>query len=597
MSTEAIIQGAETFSAPGERAGVLLLHGYMSTVQQLRGWAQAFASAGYAVEAPLLPGHGTTAEECADTGWADYLRCARAAYKSLAARHRQVFVGGLCLGAELAGWLALEYPETTAGLLVLNAPFRAPGNSTPGIWQKMLEAGKRFFQWPAPPVLIADPDAEPLIYYDKIPMAPMVSIYEACEALWERLGEIRCPVLVFTSRLDENSMENSAPWFERVSGPSERIILERSNHVATLDYDSKILEASSLAFVQKIVAQPSPASTAPGGRSAAIAVRHLVKQYPRASARAVDDLSFTVEQGEIFGLLGPNGAGKTTTIGILTTQISPTSGQAEIMGIDTMSDPMSARQLISIVPQRANLDQSLYASEILTYHASYHGISRSEREARAATLLDEFGLDGRGRERVKSYSGGMTQRLMIARALMHNPAVLILDEPTNNLDPQTRLFLWERIRQLRQRGITILLTTHDMEEASRLCDRIAIMDHGKLLACDTPTRLESLIPGGTTLEVQVRQPALVGAASESSRLSSQLSSLPSVNKVDLLAPDDASQQIDLTTLRIYGNDVTALIPQVVQAVARTEHELCYLQAHRPSLEDVFIYLTGRNLRS
>lgn len=202
MSTQAIIQGAEAFSAPGERAGVLLLHGYMSTVQQLRGWAQAFARAGYAVEAPLLPGHGTTPEDCASTGWEDYLSCARAAYESLAARHSQVFVGGLCLGAELAGWLALEHPETTAGLLVLNAPFRAPGNSTPGIWQKMLEAGKQFFQWPSPLVLIADPDAEPLIYYDKIPMAPMITIYDACEKLWERLGEIHCPVLMFISRFD-----------------------------------------------------------------------------------------------------------------------------------------------------------------------------------------------------------------------------------------------------------------------------------------------------------------------------------------------------------------------------------------------------------
>lgn len=597
MSTEAIIQGAEAFSTPGERAGVLLLHGYMSTVQQVRGWAQAFARAGFAVEAPLLPGHGTTPEDCVRTGWTDYLNCARAAYASLAARHRQVFVGGLCLGSELAAWLALENPETTAGLVVLNAPFRSPGKSRPGIWQEMMAAGKQFFQWPTPPVDVADPDAEPLISYDKIPMAPMVSIYEACEALWERLGEIRCPVLVFTSRLDENSMANSSPWLERVSGPSKRIILERSKHIATLDYDREFLAASSLAFAQKIVEQPQPTSIASDGRPAAITVRHLVKQYTQASQPAVDDLSFTVEQGEIFGLLGPNGAGKTTTIGILTTQVSPTGGQAEIMGIDVMSDPMSVKRLISIVPQRANLDQSLYAREILTYHASYHGIPRSEREARAAALLEEFGLGNRGREHVKSYSGGMTQRLLIARALMHDPAVLILDEPTNHLDPQTRLFLWERIQQVRQRGLTILLTTHDMEEASRLCDRIAIMDHGKLLACDTPAGLEALIPGGITLEVQVRQPALAGTTSEHGQLSSQLGSLPAVKKVEELAPGEADQQTDQTTLRLYGRNVTALIPQVVQTVAQAELELCHLQVHRPSLEDVFIYLTGRDLRS
>src|SRR5579871_2069909 len=250
---------------------------------------------------------------------------------------------------------------------------------------------------------------------------------------------------------------------------------------------------------------------------AAIDVQHLVKRYPKANTNAVDDISFTVKQGEIFGLLGPNGAGKTTTIGVLTTGIRPTSGSARIMGIEVTADPMSVKQRIAVVPQQSNLDRSLRAREILTFHASYHGMSRSERNTRADALLKELGLGDRGKDRVVRYSGGMAQRLMLARALMHSPDVLFLDEPTNSLDPQSRLFLWDRIRSLNEQGVTILLTTHDMEEADQLCGRIAIMDHGKILVLDTPTELKKLIPGGTSLELRVRIPehALVGEARQS----------------------------------------------------------------------------------
>jgi ABC-2 type transport system ATP-binding protein len=205
-------------------------------------------------------------------------------------------------------------------------------------------------------------------------------------------------------------------------------------------------------------------------------------------------------------LLGPNGAGKTTTIGVLTTSIIPTHGAVHIMDIDVAHDPIGTKQCISVVPQKSNLDQHLNAREILTFHASYHGVSRKERNTRADELLAEFGLTKRSKEMVHNYSGGMTQRIMIARALMHTPDVLFLDEPTNNLDPQARLFLWERIRVLQERGMTIMLTTHDMEEASKLCNRIAIMDHGHILVCNTPTELEKLIPGGTTLELRVTVP-------------------------------------------------------------------------------------------
>ncbi|HET8911612.1 MAG TPA: ABC transporter ATP-binding protein [Ktedonobacteraceae bacterium] len=341
----------------------------------------------------------------------------------------------------------------------------------------------------------------------------------------------------------------------------------------------------------------------------AIEVCNLVKRYPKATTSAVDNVSFAVKQGEIFGFLGPNGAGKTTTIGILTTRVLPTSGIARIMGIDVTSDPIAIKQNISIVPQRSNLDLSLNARDILTFHASYHGVPRAERNALADTLLEEFGLTKRSKDMVRNYSGGMAQRVMLARALMHTPKVLFLDEPTNNLDPQTRLFLWERIRTLQERGITILLTTHDMEEASRLCDRIAIMDHGQILDCDTFTNLESLIPGGTTLELRItipeHVPALVGQhelssnSSIASNLQQALGQIPGISKIEKisLTKQEKEAQTNLSIFRLYGESVPTLITQAIHVITEWNAELQDLHLHRPSLEDVFIYLTGRNLRS
>jgi ABC-2 type transport system ATP-binding protein len=219
------------------------------------------------------------------------------------------------------------------------------------------------------------------------------------------------------------------------------------------------------------MATVAPAATHPDFERS-IEVRDLVKRYPRSTTNAVDGVSFSVRRGEIFGLLGPNGAGKTTTIGVLTASVQPTSGSASITGVDVARNPISLKQRIAVVPQQSNLDRSLKVREILTFHAAYHSVPRKERETRADALLDELGLGDRKRDRVSRYSGGMAQRLMIARALMHAPDVLFLDEPTNNLDPQSRLFLWDRIRALNQQGLTILLTTHDMVEADQLCQRI-----------------------------------------------------------------------------------------------------------------------------
>ena len=334
--------------------------------------------------------------------------------------------------------------------------------------------------------------------------------------------------------------------------------------------------------------------------SAAIEVIDLVKRYAKAQVNAVDGVSFTVQRGEIFGLLGPNGAGKTTIIGALNSSVIPTKGQTRIMGFDVAADPISVKQRIAIVPQQSNLDRSLRAREILTYHAAYHGVPRKEREARATELLTELGMEKRGKDTVGRYSGGMAQRLMIARALMHSPDVLFLDEPTNNLDPQSRLFLWERIKLMNSQGLTILLTTHDMDEADQLCQRIAIMDHGKILALDTPSELKKLIPGATSLNLRVRQPerVLLGAATTSANtLLDALRQLPNVTKVDEVPPpagEEAPQGV--VDYRLYAEDAGTLIVGATQAITNQAAELRDLHLARPSLEDVFIYLTGRNLR-
>ena len=232
-----------------------------------------------------------------------------------------------------------------------------------------------------------------------------------------------------------------------------------------------------------------------------IEVVELRKRYAPKAPEAVAGISFEARRGEVFGLLGPNGAGKTTTIGALTTRVRPTSGYVAIDGIDVQADPVAVKQRIAVVPQRPNLDRQLKAIENLTFHAAYFGYGRAERRKRALEVMKALGLEGREDEDVNNLSGGMAQRLLIARALMHRPQVLFLDEPTTGLDPQSRLFLWDRIEELREAGTTILLTTHDMVEADRLCDNIAIVDHGTIVALDTPSGLRRLLPGAGGVEV------------------------------------------------------------------------------------------------
>ena len=336
----------------------------------------------------------------------------------------------------------------------------------------------------------------------------------------------------------------------------------------------------------------------PGQKEIAIKVQNMVKYYPKASVRAVDDISFTVPRGEIFGLLGPNGAGKTTTIGVLTTSMRPTSGKTFINGIDVAAHPMAIKQRIAVVPQQNNLDRSLRAREILTFHACYHSIPRSERNARADTLLNELGLGNRGKEKVLHYSGGMAQRLMLARAMMHSPDVLFLDEPTNNLDPQSRLFLWERIDALRQREITILLTTHDMQEADQLCERIAIMNAGKILVLDASSETQETDAWRLFLEMRVSIPDHTlpgtGLVSAKIRLLEALRVISPTAKVEEIK--DSQQESKVTIFRIYDQVAATLTGEVALTVAHSGAEILDMHVAIPSLEDVFIYLTGRNLR-
>ncbi len=319
----------------------------------------------------------------------------------------------------------------------------------------------------------------------------------------------------------------------------------------------------------------------------AVQVTELVKRYPSRPTNAVDGISFAVERGEVFGLLGPNGAGKTTTIGVLTTRVLPTSGGASVAGVDVAADPVTARSRLSVVPQRPNLDRALTARQNLVFHAAYHGIGRAERNRRADALLEQLGLGDRGKDKVDNYSGGMAQRLLIARALMHAPQVIFLDEPTTGLDPQARLFVWDRVRELRDSGVTVVLTTHDMDEAATLTDRVAIMDHGRLLALDTPLALTRSLPGSATLDVDVER-----AENDSDdAVLAALAGLAAAERVEPVA--DASG----LRARIYlSGNAAALVGPVSDTLTARRARLTGVRIGEPSLEDVFLSLTGRELR-
>jgi ABC-2 type transport system ATP-binding protein len=310
--------------------------------------------------------------------------------------------------------------------------------------------------------------------------------------------------------------------------------------------------------------------------AALVEVAGLRKRYLAHGPEAVAGIDFSIVEGEIFGLLGPNGAGKTTTIGAITTRVKPSAGLVTVDGFDVARDAVSVKQRIAVIPQRPNLDRSLTAIENLVFHAAYFGEPRRTRRRRAEEMLERMGLEGRADDKVDTYSGGMAQRLMIARALMHEPRLLILDEPTTGLDPQSRLFLWDTMTDLRERGVTLMLTTHDMVEADRLCDRIAVVDHGTIIALDTPRGLRSLLPAERGVEVTV-----AGA---------QPLELPGGDGVESV---EGRVEEDRWHGRVYGDVTAARLAELVRAADR---DLIELRRMEGTLEDVFVHLTGRELR-
>ncbi|MBV9100327.1 MAG: ABC transporter ATP-binding protein [Candidatus Dormibacteraeota bacterium] len=318
-----------------------------------------------------------------------------------------------------------------------------------------------------------------------------------------------------------------------------------------------------------------------------VEVRDLVKRYQRGVV-ALDGISFQASAGEVFGLLGPNGAGKTTTVGILTTRVRPTSGAAFVDGVDVVRFPVAARSRLAVVPQRSNLDRAISIRDNLLFHAAYHGVPAHERDARASALLQQFQLHQRAGSKPDMFSGGQSQRVMIARALMHEPVVLFLDEPTTGLDPAARLFVWDRLRELKERGVTLVLTTHDMHEASALADRVAIIDRGKLLALDAPAALVQSLPGRATLELAIASEN--GADGEAVR--GVLQSLPGVEALEPVQAEGGELRMRLYT----SADAPLLVAPAAAALGERGLSISDIKLGSPSLEDVFIHLTGRTLR-
>ena len=315
------------------------------------------------------------------------------------------------------------------------------------------------------------------------------------------------------------------------------------------------------------------------GRTTIIETVGLTKTYPGTDFRAVDELNLRVGTGEVFGLLGPNGAGKTTTVGVLTTRVIPSEGQAFVGGIDVVAHPTLAKQLIGVVSQQNTLDRQLTPWENLYFHGRLFGMGTRECKQTSDELLERFQLTRFAKASVYALSGGMAQRLMVARAIFHRPAVLFLDEPTAGLDPQGRLALWDLLRDLNADGQTIMLTTHYMEEADKLCGRVAIMDHGKILALDTPSALKQSVGADTIVTVKAEGDPDALADNFTRRLEGVTRTRTVPGGVEL---------------HLQGSD--RLVPRVVEAAESGGFSLADLSVAEPTLETVFIGLTGKDLR-
>jgi ABC-2 type transport system ATP-binding protein len=309
----------------------------------------------------------------------------------------------------------------------------------------------------------------------------------------------------------------------------------------------------------------------------AIAVEHITKKY--GDFTAVDDVSFSVADGEIFGLLGPNGAGKSTLIRMMTTLIPITGGKAYIAGHDVSREPDAARRTIGVIPQAMTSDLDLTVEENLSIYAKLYGVPREERKRAINRMLEDVELTKWRGAQTKTLSGGMRRRLEVARGLVHSPKIFFLDEPTTGLDPVSRVAVWEMLTKIKQeRRLTMLITTHYMDEADRLCDRIAIVDHGKLVALDTPLKLKANVHAENVIEAQ-----FVHAPPDWERT---LQALPKVNSVQ-------SEGAGMYRILSAGAaSVTALVECALSAGV----EIKSLSVQSTTLDDVFVHYTGRQLR-
>jgi ABC-2 type transport system ATP-binding protein len=309
----------------------------------------------------------------------------------------------------------------------------------------------------------------------------------------------------------------------------------------------------------------------------AVDVRSITKQF--GTFTAVDAISFSVDPGEVFGLLGPNGAGKSTLLRMLTTLLPPTSGTALIAGADIVARPDDVRRAIGVIPQAMTSDLELSARENLTIFAKLYGVPRQRRGPLIAELLESVELTKWADSPVKQLSGGMRRRVEIARGLVHEPRIFFLDEPTTGLDPVSRTGVWEMLRRIKgERELTVLLTTHYMDEADKLCDRIAIVDHGQLKALDTPAKLKAAVPGESIVEVTM--------AAAPDDWQTRLAGLPGVDSVSG----------DGHLFRIASRNGPATTTAVLDAAATSGLTVESLGVQTTTLDDVFLHFTGRQLR-
>ena len=334
--------------------------------------------------------------------------------------------------------------------------------------------------------------------------------------------------------------------------------------------------------LRKVYPAPPPSKrrgrpAGPPGIGGPPGVPPAIPGAPRGEIVALKALDLEIHDGEFFGLLGPNGAGKTTTIGILTTRVRATSGTAVVGGADVTSQAVQVRRRIGVVPQRPNPDRSLNVIENLLFHAAYFGIGASASRPRALALLEQLGIADKANAKVDEMSGGQQQRLMIARALIHEPQVIFLDEPTVGLDPQTRLALWDILRQLHAERRTIVMTTHYMDEADKLCDRIAIVDRGELLELDTPRALKQRAPGGTLVEI-----ALSG---DGAAVVDDVRAAAGVLRAEAKGP----------LLRVYSDRGGRVISPLLQLIEDRGIAVTNISLTEPSLETLFVARTGRKL--